>query len=342
MSVATEITRLQNAKSALKTAINAKNDVSHQIDDETIDDYATFVGDIQNGAYNIESVVEDDFQDLNMTDYDYTPTTTTPTASATATSGVTYTHILGRLTFAEINKYAKAISNASDIDNTTTDVYIDDGNNHYVLSVGDTICYVLSNDEIMVDSIIGFNHDDLTSSTAYGEATTTGKAGITFQMEDCFTTLYAMNDTYTNLGGWGASKMRTTTLPAIKLTMPSDLQSVIKMVNKKAANGGSSNYTETETLSDDLFLLSEIEVLGTATNSKEGSNEGSQYLGVIKDKVNSSKADYITFWWLRSCPYSNTTSFMILSRWYNHNYYNGMSYSYSSDSALGLSFAYCI
>lgn len=49
MSVATEITRLQNAKSALKTAINAKNDAQHQIDDETLDDYATFVNDITTG-----------------------------------------------------------------------------------------------------------------------------------------------------------------------------------------------------------------------------------------------------------------------------------------------------
>lgn len=43
MSIANEITRLQNAKAALKTAINAKNDSSHQIDDETLDDYADFV-----------------------------------------------------------------------------------------------------------------------------------------------------------------------------------------------------------------------------------------------------------------------------------------------------------
>lgn len=50
MSIATEITRLQNAKSALKTAINAKNDAQHQIASETLEDYATFVGDIQTGT----------------------------------------------------------------------------------------------------------------------------------------------------------------------------------------------------------------------------------------------------------------------------------------------------
>ena len=43
MAISTEIQRLQSAKAALKTAINAKNDSNHQIDDETLDDYAGFV-----------------------------------------------------------------------------------------------------------------------------------------------------------------------------------------------------------------------------------------------------------------------------------------------------------
>lgn len=50
MSVATEITRLQNAKADLKASINAKTDSQHQIDDETIDEYADFVDSIQTGG----------------------------------------------------------------------------------------------------------------------------------------------------------------------------------------------------------------------------------------------------------------------------------------------------
>ena len=49
MSIATEISRLQNAKSDLKTSINAKLG-SELIDDETIDEYADFVDNIQTGA----------------------------------------------------------------------------------------------------------------------------------------------------------------------------------------------------------------------------------------------------------------------------------------------------
>ena len=50
MAISDEITRLQNAKAALKTAINSKNDSSHQIDDETLEDYAGFVDNISTGS----------------------------------------------------------------------------------------------------------------------------------------------------------------------------------------------------------------------------------------------------------------------------------------------------
>ena len=50
MSVASEIERIQGAKADLKTSINAKTDSSHQITDETIDEYADFVDSIQTGG----------------------------------------------------------------------------------------------------------------------------------------------------------------------------------------------------------------------------------------------------------------------------------------------------
>ena len=50
MSIASEITRLQNAKSALKTSINAKTDQQHQIGNETLEDYSSFVDSIQTGG----------------------------------------------------------------------------------------------------------------------------------------------------------------------------------------------------------------------------------------------------------------------------------------------------
>ena len=50
MSISQEITRIQNAKASLKTSINAKTDLQHQITDETIDDYADFVDSITTGG----------------------------------------------------------------------------------------------------------------------------------------------------------------------------------------------------------------------------------------------------------------------------------------------------
>ena len=46
MSIASEITRLQNAKNTLKTKLNNKNDEQHQISNETLDEYGDFVDSI--------------------------------------------------------------------------------------------------------------------------------------------------------------------------------------------------------------------------------------------------------------------------------------------------------
>ena len=55
MSIASEITRLQNAKASLKTSINAKNDNQHQITNQTIDNYASFVDTISGGGANLQT-----------------------------------------------------------------------------------------------------------------------------------------------------------------------------------------------------------------------------------------------------------------------------------------------
>lgn len=69
MSIATEITRLQNAKDDLKTSINAKTDSSHQITNETIDDYADFVDSIETGGGGGEITKGVEFSDWNDNGY---------------------------------------------------------------------------------------------------------------------------------------------------------------------------------------------------------------------------------------------------------------------------------
>ena len=50
MSIANEITRLQNAKASLKSSINSKTDAQHQITVEKLEEYADFVDSISTGG----------------------------------------------------------------------------------------------------------------------------------------------------------------------------------------------------------------------------------------------------------------------------------------------------
>ena len=54
MSLNTEITRIENAKTTLKTKLNSRNDNQHQITDETIDEYGDFVDSIPSGGGGID------------------------------------------------------------------------------------------------------------------------------------------------------------------------------------------------------------------------------------------------------------------------------------------------
>ena len=170
--------------------------------------------------------------------------------------------------------------------------------------------------------IIGFNHDDKTAG---------GKAGITFQMVDCLSTTYNMNSSNTNNGGWKNSAMRSR-MSTFLSQLPSDLQSVIKAVNKLVSVG--NNTSTIETVSDKLFLLSEVEIFGSTTYSFAG--EGSQYAwykaGNTKVKKVNGTADY---WWERS-PYSgNPKSFCSVSS-------DGNAHASNASGSYGASFGFCV
>ena len=273
-------------------------------------------------------------------DSKFAPTPTGLIAYATAQSGVTYTAVsdLTSYTDAQINEISKAISNCADITSSTETIYLSDETS---ISVGTTRSYTLSTQEAMTDRIIGFNHDTLTSPTAYGEATATGKAGIAWQMVNCLTTRYSMNSANTNVGGWNASVMRTSTLPTIKLTLPQDLQDIINFVDKKAANGGSTSYTATVISSDDLFLLCENEIFGTITHAQDGSNEGIQYKYWVGKSANDRIKYYdnagipaATGWWERSSYQGNIRRFCLVE-------ISGVAYNNNASITYGVAFAYC-
>ena len=227
------------------------------------------------------------------------------TASLTAQSGISYTNGLNGLESDVISLFSAAISNNSDITNETSIIYLDNGDIHRKVSIGDQVTLSLNGTNYAFD-VIGFNHDTLTDTAAYGEETATGKAGITFQMHDLFATTYKMNSTNTNSGGWKSSDMRTSTMATMKGYMPAAWQAAIKPVNKASGLGGGSS-SGTETVSDSCFLLAEIEIFGSTKFSVSG--EGTQYAyykaGNSTVKKKNGGAD---LWWERS-PASGSSYF---------------------------------
>jgi hypothetical protein len=185
---------------------------------------------------------------------------------------------------------------------------------------GMTKTIVLKNGFTVVIEVLGVAHDDLPDG---------GKASVTFGFRDLFGTDdnggRVMHTEYTNKGGWEKSEMRAYLNGDFFCLLPDDLTAEIVPVVKYTATSGKGKV---ESVTDKVFLPSEVEVFGTPKYSKEG--EGEQY-ALFKDWKNRVKgyADggYGRWWWLRS-PYSGSSStFCYVSS--NGNYYgNSANYAY--------------
>lgn len=255
-----------------------------------------------------------------------------PKASLTPTSGVTYTNGLSGLEPSEISSYAQAISNVTGVTNDVTAMYIDYGDVHRKISVGDQVMINVNNVDRAFD-VLGFNHDELTDGNAYGKNTKSGKAGLTLQMHDCPGTKRYLNSSDTNKDGWENCTMRTSILPEFYDTLSSAWQNVIKKVNKLTSAGSKS--TVIGTTSDGLFLLSEIEIFGVTTYSVVG--EGTQYSWY---KIGNSKIKTVQLtassWWERSPQADNGTNYCLVSN------EGKVGYASPYSSECGVSFAFCI
>ena len=187
--------------------------------------------------------------------------------------------------------------------------------------VGNSKTMTINGASYQVD-IIGKNHDTYASG---------GKAPLTFQLHDCYGETKNMNSSNTNSGGWTSCAMRSTHLPAILALMPTEVQNGIREVSKKASVGGASSTIET--VSDKLFLLSEVEIFGSTSYSAAG--EGTQYdyykAGNSKvKKRNGSAAN----WWERSPYASHSTHFCLV-------YSDGSAGSGIASTARGVAFGFC-
>lgn len=199
-------------------------------------------------------------------------------------------------------------------------------------NVGDEKTVELSTGEVITLVILGFNHDDLTSG---------GKAPITIGMKNLLATRYRMNSSETNVGGWDGSEMRTTTMQTLLGQLPSDLQAVIKSVDKKATSGSAS--TTITTSSDKLFLFSEVEIDGTTLLGYASEGEQYEYWKTVKDgKTSADRIKYLSngggsafFWWLRS-PFVGTSEyFQFISS-------TGRVSNNGAHDTCGVSFGFCV
>lgn len=161
-----------------------------------------------------------------------------------------------------------------------------------------------------------------------------GTAGFTFQLQDGLSMSkpvnMQMNASNIVTGGWRDSVMRKTNIPALLAALPSDLRSVIKKVNKKTSTANSG--TAVSTTSDDLFLLSLVESIGTnktaytdnpIASSNYLYNEGTQYEYYKQfdgNKTNAFNAHIIKnasgsadYWWLRSIRLSYASGFYYMN-----------------------------
>ena len=199
-------------------------------------------------------------------------------------------------------------------------------------SVGDEKTISLTTGEQVTLVILGFDHDDLTGG---------GKAGISIGMKNLLATKYRMNATATNEGGWDESEMRTSTMATLLSQLPSDLQGVIKQVNKKATAGGAS--TSITTSADKLWLLAEVEVDGTTSAGYADEGEQYEYWKTVKDgTVAADRIKYLSngsgsalTWWLRSPHVGNSTDCRNFAS-------TGSVGNSTADYTRGVSFGFCV
>ena len=128
-----------------------------------------------------------------------------------------------------------------------------------------------------------------------------------FDFVDCCTGNQRMNSSNTTAGGYGATEMFTTTLPAMVAALPSWLQTRLKTFDVLASKGGSDLSTIETVSGNKLALRSEIEIFGVTSCSKPG--EGSQIdwykIAGVRVKTSGFSGSAAT-WWERSANSSTT------------------------------------
>ena len=122
-----------------------------------------------------------------------------------------------------------------------------------------------------------------------------------------------MNATATTAGGYGASEMKTVTLPALVEALPEWLKTRLKTFSVLAGSGGASASPQTiETFTDNkLALRSEVEVFGSNSQSPAGEGTAIPYytVGTYPRQKTAGINGTGNGWWTRSAKSDNAYCF---------------------------------
>ena len=191
--------------------------------------------------------------------------------------------------------------------------------------------------------ILGFDHNKRVESggahalhIGFGASALSGEKYIAYvdsqyNSSVSSTGYFSMNSSNTNSGGWNSCQMKSIICPAFKNALPSDLKSNIRAVTKWQNNG---NRTSGQSSSNEIWLLSEMEIFGSAPRSNYTANQVQYdfYKGVTgwsaapKIKYKDTSTSEAVHWFSRSAYYSGGSSFCIGAT----NGYAGVSYANSS------------
>ena len=198
--------------------------------------------------------------------------------------------------------------------------------------------------------ILGFDHNkSLESNNAhalhigFGASALNGGAYIAYCDSSYRDTVsstgyFSMNSSNTNSGGWNSCQMKSTICPAFKNVLPSDLKSNIRAVTKWQNNG---NSTSGQSSSNEIWLLSEMEIFGSANSSNYTANQLQYdfYKGVAgwsaasPIKYKDTSTSEAVFWWERSARSSSSGGFC---------YVDTNAGAFYVDARLSYGFAPCL
>ena len=117
--------------------------------------------------------------------------------------------------------------------------------------------------------------------------------------------------------------------------LPSDLQAVLKSVNKKTSKGSASSTINTNAMK--LFLFSEIEIFGTTTYSAPGEGAQYPYFATAGNRIKrlANGTGSANWWWERSPFASYSVSFCFVGS-------VGNADGDYADSSYGVCFGFCV